>query len=199
MEFFYLEKTGEKRGPVNSAQLRALAANGILTPETVIIAGGRNLPARKVKGLEFAVPVPPVVSEPEPEPYPIADPLPAPEPTPAPTPSTVFTSGGTYVDTSVSATAPEPSGKIASRKQKARDNLEWWVTSLTAIAGFEIILGIIGGVFCIIRGVEDGADALIGTGVGAIIGGFASAILPLALASIGRFLLTHIEPDKGEK
>lgn len=141
--------------------------------------------------------VPPPVPGPAPELYSVASPSPEPplpEPSPAPpAPSTVFTPGGAYVDTSAPKPAPEPAGKENAKKLKARNSLDWWVTSLTAIAGLEIILGIIGGVYCIVRGVDDGADALIGTGVGAIIGGFASAILPLAIASIGRFLLTHLD------
>ena len=67
MEFFYLEKTGEKRGPVNAAQLKTLAANGTITPETVIEAGGRTLPASKVKGLGFVPVTPPPVPKPEPD------------------------------------------------------------------------------------------------------------------------------------
>lgn len=189
MEFFYLEKTGEKRGPVNSAQLRALASNGIITPDTVIIAGGRNLPARKVKGLEFAAPVPPVVSEPEPEPYPIADPLPAPEPTPAPTPSTVFTHGGAYVDTSVSEGRPGTVNKARKRFVESGHWLESVCNFLNFLGGVEIIAGVIGCVLAVTGADHDNKDILIPAGVTALVSGIVSAVVAFYLSAIGRFLI----------
>lgn len=165
MDFYYFD-ADQRRGPVNAAQLRALAANGIITPDTTIEAGGRNLPARRIKGLEFAPADPPAA-------YPVEEPAPDPEPAPA----------------------DDKEEKARKRKEReraaARASLEWWASSLRAIGWLEIIIGIVGGGFCMFIGSDNGNDALIGTGIGAIVGGFISSILPLALASIGRFLLTH--------
>ena len=166
MDFFYLDETGEKRGPVNSAQLRALAYNGDITPDTVIEAvietGGRLISAGKIKGLVF----PPPPEEPAPDP----DPEPEPEP--------------------VTVPAPDPP-KPSAAQRAARNSLESWVGFLTFIGWAEIILGAIGGAFCLIAGLSDDKPELIGAGIGSAIGGFVSAILPLSIASIGRFMLTH--------
>ncbi len=164
MNFFYFD-ADQRRGPVNAAQLRALAANGTITPETTIEAGGRTLPARKIKGLEFAPAV-----------YPVEEPAPVPEPEPEPEPVTV--------------PAPDPP-KPSAAQRAARNSLESWVGFLTFIGWAEIILGAIGGSFCLIAGLSDDKPELIGAGIGSAIGGFVSAILPLSIASIGRFMLTH--------
>lgn len=75
MELFYYQNQ-KRLGPVNSAQIRALAARGEITPETIVEAGGKKLPAAKVKGLEFPAPVPPPVPA-APEPAPLPEMLPA--------------------------------------------------------------------------------------------------------------------------
>lgn len=78
MELFYY-RDQKRLGPVNSAQIRALAARGEITPETVLEVGGKKLPAAKVNGLEFPAPVPP--------PVPPADPVPEPATLPAMAPA----------------------------------------------------------------------------------------------------------------
>ena len=98
MDFYYMQD-GSRRGPVNAAQLKALARQGIITPETQILTGdGRQSHARKIKGLEFApAAVPPPAPEPETDLYSVAAPpaappavaepirsTPAAEPAPAP-------------------------------------------------------------------------------------------------------------------
>lgn len=66
MELFYYHNQ-KRLGPVNSAQIRALAARGEITPETIVEAGGKSFPAAKIRGLEFPAPVPPAVpADPEP-------------------------------------------------------------------------------------------------------------------------------------
>ena len=166
MDFYYFD-ADQRRGPVNAAQLRALAANGTITPETTIEAGGRTLPARKIKGLEFAPADPPAV-------YPVEEP--APEPAPAPEPVIV------------KPREPDPPQPSPAAK-KARKSLETWVSNLTTIAWLEIIAGVVGGAICFTQGDRD--DSFIIAGIGAIIGGIGAAILPLSIASIGRFMLTH--------
>lgn len=79
MEFYYLHGN-EKRGPINTAQLRALVLQGVIVPETTVLTGGRTLPARKIKGLEFPAAVPPVAPSVGAEPtaetvYPVVPPL----------------------------------------------------------------------------------------------------------------------------
>ena len=180
MDFFYFA-ADQRRGPVNAAQLKALALQGIITPETTVEAGSKTLPARKIKGLEFGSPAPPTVSE-----VPFDDPAEAetlgsaPDPVPAPEPAPA-------------APADEKEEKVRKAKERARaaarKSLEDWVSSLTAIAWIEIIVGVVGGVICFMN--VDNNDSFIIAGVAAIVGGFVSAILPSAIASIGRFLLTH--------
>lgn len=164
MDFFYFD-ADQRRGPVNAAQLRALAANGIITPDTTVEAGGRTLPARRIKGLEFASPV-----------YPVEEPAPDPEPAPAPEP---------VIAKPREPDPPQPSPAA----KKARKSLETWVSNLTTIAWLEIIAGVVGGAICFTQGDRD--DSFIIAGIGAIIGGIGAAILPMSIASIGRFLLTH--------
>ncbi|MBR2694129.1 MAG: DUF4339 domain-containing protein [Thermoguttaceae bacterium] len=182
MDFFYFD-ADQRLGPVNAAQLKALALQGIITPDTVIEAGSKTLPARKIKGLEFGSPAPPPVEE-----VPFDDPAeaetlgsapdPVPEPEPAP-----------------AAPADEKEEKARKRKERARadarGSLDGWVSFLTIIGWIEIIGGAIAGSFCLIAGLSDDKPELIGAGIGSAIGGFVSAILPLSIASIGRFMLTH--------
>jgi len=185
MDFFYFD-ADQRRGPVNAAQLRALAANGTITPETTIEAGGRTLPARRIKGLEFAPADPPAV-------YPVEEPVPE----PAPAPVTVFTPGGAFVTDSAPEPAPEPADdkeeKARKRKERARadarGSLDGWVSFLTIIGWIEIIGGVLGGILCFMNAGSN--DSFVIAGFSAIIGGLVSAILPLAIASIGRFLLAH--------
>ena len=184
MDFFYFD-ADQRRGPVNTAQLRALAANGIITPETTIEAGGRTLPARRIKGLEFAPADPPAV-------YPVEEP--APDPAPVPT-KTIITPGGAFVTDSAPEPAPADDKEEKARKWKeraradARGSLDGWVSFLTIIGWIEIIGGVLGGILCFMNG--DRNDSFVIAGFAAIIGGLVSAILPLAIASIGRFMLTH--------
>ncbi|MGI5832908.1 MAG: DUF4339 domain-containing protein [Thermoguttaceae bacterium] len=71
MALYYFQE-GEKLGPVNSAQLRALVRTGVVTPDTIIEKKGRLAYAREVKGLKIPPPtigpemppaIPPVVEE----------------------------------------------------------------------------------------------------------------------------------------
>ncbi len=57
MDFYYLDN-GQKRGPIDTAQLRALAQQGVITQETVVIAGDRQAKAGQIKGLTFGNPIP---------------------------------------------------------------------------------------------------------------------------------------------
>lgn len=75
MQIYYY-KGKDRLGPINPAQLRALAASGSVTPETLVEAGGKVLQAAKVKGLEFPAAVPPVSAPAPRQPVPITDPLP---------------------------------------------------------------------------------------------------------------------------
>jgi len=69
MPWFYYDKSGAKVGPIRTQELKALAQQGVITPETVVEnADGRTAIAGKVNGLEFSLgsPVPP--SQPVPAP-----------------------------------------------------------------------------------------------------------------------------------
>ncbi|MBR0237370.1 MAG: SHOCT domain-containing protein [Thermoguttaceae bacterium] len=87
----YYTTTNEKQGPFSSAELKQLALNGVITPETIVETdSGKRAVAQKVKGLVF------MNDRMEPEisiesdsvqaqsPPPIPEPVPAPEPTPEP-------------------------------------------------------------------------------------------------------------------
>jgi len=52
--WFYYDIDGQKQGPYNGGQLKWLAKNGKITPDTVVeTEEGKTAPARKVKGLTF--------------------------------------------------------------------------------------------------------------------------------------------------
>jgi len=59
--YFYTDASGQKRGPVNNTQLQALAARGVITPDTQLeTEGGHTGTAKQVSGLNFnTVSVPP--------------------------------------------------------------------------------------------------------------------------------------------
>ncbi len=53
--WFYVNSSGEKVGPVTSAALKTLAQQGLITPETVVENDqGRSVAARRVNGLTFS-------------------------------------------------------------------------------------------------------------------------------------------------
>jgi hypothetical protein len=66
MNYFYVDATGKRQGPITGAQLQALATRGIITPETVLeTSNGHRGLASQIPGLTFpnqttpsAVPMP---------------------------------------------------------------------------------------------------------------------------------------------
>lgn len=87
----YYTSTNEKQGPFSSAELKQLALNGVVTPETIVETdSGKRAVAQKVKGLVF------LTDKLEPEisiesdsvqtqgPPPIPEPVPVPIPMPEP-------------------------------------------------------------------------------------------------------------------
>lgn len=103
MQIYYYEGE-DRKGPVNPAQLKTLAASGRVTPETPVEIDGKKVRAAKVKGLSFApasAPAPPVVPPPAPDPV-----LPAQAAEPAPETETRFTPFGA-VQVEITPT-PEP-------------------------------------------------------------------------------------------
>ncbi|MDR1960416.1 MAG: DUF805 domain-containing protein [Planctomycetaceae bacterium] len=57
MAWYYYDDDGEKQGPISPAQLKALAANGMITPETMLESeDGRTGKAGKLNGLSFPEP-----------------------------------------------------------------------------------------------------------------------------------------------
>lgn len=53
--FYYTDANGQKQGPVNENQLKALAAKGAITPETPLeTEGGHKGVAGQVPGLDFS-------------------------------------------------------------------------------------------------------------------------------------------------
>lgn len=57
MDIYYV-KNGAKIGPVTSQQLKSLAMSGEIGPETRVLAGDKELSAKRIKGLEFGAPAP---------------------------------------------------------------------------------------------------------------------------------------------
>lgn len=73
--WYYYDKNGNKVGPITSTAIKALAQQGLITPDTALEnEQGQSAKAGTVKGLEFkpitvssvSVPVPPLVSSPTP-------------------------------------------------------------------------------------------------------------------------------------
>jgi len=59
-KWHYYDSNGQKQGPFSSGQLKWLAKNGKITPETTIEnEDGKTAPAGKVQGLTFLAPVQP--------------------------------------------------------------------------------------------------------------------------------------------
>ena len=57
--WYYYDKNGEKIGPITTSALKAIAAQGHITPETVIEnRNGRSVVAGTVNGLTFPKPAP---------------------------------------------------------------------------------------------------------------------------------------------
>ncbi|MDR0870877.1 MAG: GYF domain-containing protein [Planctomycetaceae bacterium] len=70
--WYYHDKNGQKQGPINSVQLKTLAAQGIITPDTTITTEkGRGAIAGQIKGLEFPQQMVPPVPPPVPRPVPV--------------------------------------------------------------------------------------------------------------------------------
>ena len=181
MELFYYQNQ-KRLGPVNSAQIRALAAAGEITPETIVEAGGKKLPAAKVKGLEFPAPVPPAI---------LSDPEPAPES------KTVYSpfGGGTRVQIDPAplpamepASAPDPP---YSRELKASASaLEKSVKNISQI-GWVIVGGwLIEFLICLIAAMnsENPAPFIVGGLLSVIPAGIAASVF-FFLGNLGRFLL----------
>ena len=58
MEWYYNDESGEKVGPITSAQLKKLAILGSITPDTMLTTdAGKVSLASNVKGLEFPDPI----------------------------------------------------------------------------------------------------------------------------------------------
>ena len=54
-KWFYYNEKGEKQGPITSGQLKGLAKQGLITPETMVEnEEGKSAPAGTVKGLTFS-------------------------------------------------------------------------------------------------------------------------------------------------
>ena len=144
--FFYTDANGRKHGPVNSQQLKALAEQGVITPETVIEnENGKSAPAIKVKGLTF-VAVSPPITQPVQMPVPPVVPSPRVEPNPftAAPPKAVVPSEPLETDT-VQKEVTSPFGKVlASGNGKGNSSItEAWVSGLLYAAIIGVLLLII--------------------------------------------------------
>jgi hypothetical protein len=65
--FYYYDNNGRKIGPIDNAQLKVLAVQGVIVPDTVLEKeDGKQERAGQVKGLVLPVPVPPSVPPPLP-------------------------------------------------------------------------------------------------------------------------------------
>lgn len=93
----YYTTTNEKQGPFSSAELKQLALNGVITPETIVENdSGKRAVAHKVKGLVFMTDkMEPEISiesdnvqvqSPPPIPEPVSVPVPGSAPVPGPVP-----------------------------------------------------------------------------------------------------------------
>lgn len=186
MELYYYEGS-TRLGPVNPAQLKALAARGIVTPDTVVEAGSKKLLASKVKGLEFP-PAAPAVPPPVPPVFPAAEPAAA--PSEKPRTETVFTPfGGVEVEKSLPEMPPAGSSSAAdSARRESIASLDKACDQVTQIGWLFALLaglGAAGALFAFVQGVGPG-----------IVSGIASAIscgiacqLFFFLGKVGRFLI----------
>jgi len=53
-DWYYYDNDGQRQGPYSGGQIKRLAKNGKIAPETVVeTEGGKSVPAEKVKGLTF--------------------------------------------------------------------------------------------------------------------------------------------------
>ena len=83
--WYYFDNNGQKQGPYSGGQLKWLAKNGKITPETIVeTEDGKTAPARKVKGLTFIAPTPPTETEINGIAQPQAEPKPSPRYAPSP-------------------------------------------------------------------------------------------------------------------
>ncbi len=63
MNYFYIDASGQKAGPVSDEQLKVLAAKGIITAETQLkTESGHKGLAGQIPGLNFPMPTPPLRS-----------------------------------------------------------------------------------------------------------------------------------------
>lgn len=63
--FFYIDSSGKKHGPINGQYLKTLAIQGTITSETIIeTENGKSAPARKVSGLTFVETAPSITPPP---------------------------------------------------------------------------------------------------------------------------------------
>lgn len=176
MELFYYQNQ-KRLGPVNSAQIRALAARGEITPETIVEAGGKSLPAAKIKGLEFPAPVPPAVP---------ADPDP-----PAAVPFVAPYGGVQYIKPEEKPAAPEiPSSERAQAELRlAAQFVDSSCVALKAVGWLFYIGAAVSFFGGIIAAANTENFAFIGIGLAGLAAGWSSAQIPFALEKMGRFLL----------
>jgi len=193
MELYYYEGS-TRLGPVNPAQLKALAARGIVTPDTVVESGAKKLLASKVKGLEFP-PAAPSVPPPVPPVFPAAEPAAAPaEPAAAsekPKHRTMFTPFGVSVEVEESLPEMPPAGSSSAADSARRESIASLdkacdqVTQIGWLFALLAGLGAAGALFAFVQGIGAG-----------IVSGIASAIscgiacqLFFFLGKVGRFLI----------
>lgn len=69
MAAFFYNENGQRRGPVDASELKKLASDGVITPETIIEFNGQTTAAKNVKGLDFHAAPPVPVPDAEPSPF----------------------------------------------------------------------------------------------------------------------------------
>lgn len=203
MDLYYYQDS-KRLGPVNADQLRALALQGIITPETKIEAGNKKLPARKVKGLVFDSPgtEPPVVPPPvEQEPEPQQE-LPTVESVvESEQDLTVSPDWSTHIFKSIGFQV-EKTGtqQVAEHRRKARSEAATSLADccffLNGAAWFIFLVNLVGGIIMITNATEskyphDTNPMLIAAGIGSIVSGIITVIISSFFTALGRYLIAR--------
>lgn len=203
MELYYYEGS-TRLGPVNPAQLKALAARGIVTPDTVVEAGSKKLLASKVKGLEFppaapppvepqaAALVPPPVPPVAPPVEPVAEPAAAEPKKETRTILTAFGATTVELDPDPLPEMPPASGPENPFEKSFRESaaeLSASSKNISQVGWLFVFCGAVSGLIGVAAAVAtDNAGALL-PGIAALVGGLISAQVPFFLGKLGRFAL----------
>ena len=186
MELYYINAKG-RSGPLNADQLRALSLQGVITQDTIIEAGGKTFPARKVKGLEFAdsTQKPPVLVPPaEPEPD-----------------FLVSSDWSKHIFESIAVlpeNEPNAEQKASENRRRARIDAAESLDTCCEIIGFfawiNLFVCMIVGITLLANAEMDGDTydtTIIADGIASIVGGIVGVIVHSFLSALCRYIIAR--------